>query len=390
MKRLAIESRWDSLALHGIGAKPGGGNRSSVPSDPLDERHWEARMALDGRCSAFIRVTPGNGNLMAGHTTWGDYTSMTRVFKYYKFPLKGANQMTLQMGFSSYPGCISSTDDFYMLDSGLLVMDTSIEILDDALWQDVIDFSVSDVKTMPNFIHLQITNWLAKTPMHWVDIYSKKNSGTMNAQWMILDYNNFKKGKPVPDNVFWILETIPGKLHSADMTHRLRTHGFWGSYNRPYFQDIREATGHDGAQKSHGAFYSWNDNPRANIFADAAPGVNSMGDMRLLLNRNQYPEAKPTPNTPGHDISARFDLSQMVAFPNGGIDAKITSICNFKKLKCQAESGPAHTDVRAFTWTKPDGKPYWPGYSHIGQPDSWTFDYAGIAPGGIGGVSDCE
>merc|ERR1719158_244652 len=226
--------------------------------------------------------------------------------------------------------------------------------------------------------------------MHWVDIFTKKNSGTMNAQWMVLDYNNFKPGKPVPDNVFWVMETIPGKMHSADMTHRLRTHGFWGSYNRPYFQDIRAASGHQGAQETHGILYSWNDNPRATIFSSTAPGVGTMGDMRDLMNRNQYPLRKyPEPNTPGHDISARFDLAPSLAIPNGGIDAKVTSLCNFKKLKCQAQSGPAHTDVRAFTWTKADGKPYWPGYSHIGQPDAWTFDYVTMKPDGIAGINDC-
>lgn len=349
-------------------------------------------MAFDGRCSAFVRVKQGNGDLLAGHTTWGDYTSMTRVFKYYNFPLKGAKhwQMATNVGFSSYPGLISSGDEWYLLSSGLLVMDTSIEVMNEDIWVDVVDFTVSDVKTLPNFMHIQIVNRIAKTPMHWVDLFTSKNSGTMNNQWMILDYNNFVPGKPPPDNMFWVLETIPGKMHSADMTHRLRSHGFWGSYNRPYFQDIREATGHDDAQRKVGAVYSWADAPRATIFSSSAPGVNSAGDMRKLMNRNQYPTGGVEPQTPGHDISARFDLASDGPVPAGGIDAKVTCRCLMKALKCQAQSGPAHTDVRAFTWTKDDGRPYFPGYVHIGQPDVWSFDYVQVSPTGAGGVNDCD
>lgn len=383
--RSAVAKTWDRLAM--VGANVSSPHDTALSQ--LDDQHWETRMALDGRCSAFVRVTAGNGDLLCGHTTWGDYTSMLRIFKYYDFWIYGAPTMAKNIGFSSYPGCISSTDEWYIMDSGLLVMDTSIEVIDDDIYVDVVDFTVYDVKTLPNFMHLQIVNRLAKTPEHWVELFSAKNSGTMNCQWMIVDYNNFRPGKPVMDNVFWVLETIPGKMHSADMSHRLRTHGYWGSYNRPYFQDIREKTGHDGAQKSLGAFYSWADNPRAIIMAGSAGGINAISDLRKLMNRNQYPNAGISPDTPGHEISARFDLSSSTPFPNGGIDAKVTCRKLFKQLKCQGESGPAHGDVRAFTWTKADGRPWWPGYSHIGQPDTWDFDYIELGPSGTGSAGDC-
>ena len=57
---------------------------------------------------------------------------MTQVFKYYTFPLggdAGSGTMTKAMAMSSYPGVISSTDDYYVMDSGLVVVDTSLEIL---------------------------------------------------------------------------------------------------------------------------------------------------------------------------------------------------------------------------------------------------------------------
>ena len=41
------------------------------------------------------------------------------------------------IAFTSYPGCISSPDSFYILQSGLLVTDTSLELLNPGLFDDL-------------------------------------------------------------------------------------------------------------------------------------------------------------------------------------------------------------------------------------------------------------
>jgi hypothetical protein len=355
--------------------------------ESLDDMHWEARMAYDGHCSAYVRVTDGFGDMFTAHNTWGDYTQMTRVWKYYDFPIKNGDMMAKNIGFSSYPGAISSMDDFYQMDSGLVVVDTTLEILDPFIWDFVIDRQVSGVMTVPNFMHIMIANKMAKTPQHWTALYNTKNSGTYNVQWMVVDYNNFIPGKPVADNVFWVLETMPALTHAEDLSHRLRSHGYWGAYNRPYFMDIRKKTKFDKAQKKLGNLYSWQDNPRAVIFKGLA-GVNAIPDARNMIYRNKYPLAGIAPNTPGHEISARFDLSPMTAFPNGGIDAKLTSKCLFGLFATQIVSGPVHTDVPVFSWKNDDGTEKWPGFAHTGQPDTWNFGWIQMTPNGAGAPLD--
>ena len=54
----------------------------------------------------------------------------------------------------------------------------------------------------------------------------------------------------------------PGMHDAQDLSHELRKNKYWASFNRPYFEKIRVETGHDGAQKSHGALYSYDENPR--------------------------------------------------------------------------------------------------------------------------------
>ena len=41
---------------------------------------------------------------------------------------------------------------------------------------------------------------MAGTGNHWTSLFSERNSGTGNAQWIIVDYNGFTPGEPLKDN----------------------------------------------------------------------------------------------------------------------------------------------------------------------------------------------
>jgi len=379
---LAKEEAESSIQLDALRRADG----VNATEDPLDDAHWEQRVERTGHCSALIKLMPGNKDVYVGHTTWDDYSKMTRIFKYYNFPFDGAATMASKIAFSSYPGVISSTDDFYTMSSGMVVMDTSIEILNPFIWDKVEDFPGKP--HIPNFVHLMITNRLAKNGPHWTRLFSTQNTGTYISQWMVVDYNRFRTGEPVPDDFFWLLEAVPGMTHAADMSHHLRDNGYWPSMNRPYFDDIREVTGHKGAQRSHGSIYSWLNNPRAQIFKAGQGGVGSLLEMRELMARNLFPFTGVAPAEPGHEISARMDLSPTMPIPNGGIDSKIVNRCLFQKLEVQAKSGPSHGAVPAFKWNKADGTELWNGYPHMGQPNEWNFGWVQMKPIGQGAISD--
>eukprot|EP00397_Hematodinium_sp_SG-2012_P020664 GEMP01021305.1.p1 GENE.GEMP01021305.1~~GEMP01021305.1.p1 ORF type:complete len:654 (+),score=169.78 GEMP01021305.1:147-2108(+) len=359
--------------------------------DPLSDANWERRVRRTGHCSAFVRINEGNADLFVGHTTWGDFSEMTRIFKYYNFPLLGAETAANLIAMSSYPGMISSGDEWYMMGSGLVVMDTTLEILDPSLYDKVQDFPVN--AHIPNFIHIMVCNRLARSASHWAELFETAvNTGTYNAQWMIVDYNNFVQHQRVADNTLWVVESIPGALQKEDVTHVLRKQRYWASFNRPYFDKIRDLSGHTSAQKSHGSLYSYYDNPRATIFRTAGNSVDSLYDMRTLMNRNMYPFAGVSLNDPGHEVSARMDLSPLQPIPNGGIDAKVTNRCLFNQQQCQAISGPTHANQRVFKWKEGD-KEVFPGWPHVGLPQSWSFDFVQMTPAGllqpIVDISDC-
>mmetsp|Transcript_54025 Transcript_54025/g.168726 ORF Transcript_54025/g.168726 Transcript_54025/m.168726 type:complete len:231 (-) Transcript_54025:89-781(-) len=126
----------------------------------------------------------------------------------------------------------------------------------------------------------------------------------------------------------------------------------------------------------------------AKIFATSAGSINGLYDMRALMSRNAYPDAGAIPNEPGHEISARMDLSQSQPLPNGGIDAKVTSRCLAKHLQAQATSGPSHGKQRPFRWRSSDGAELWPGWPHVGLPDVWDFGFVQLSPGGFEDLVD--
>jgi hypothetical protein len=60
---------------------------------------------------------------------------MVRVFKQYDFPLRAAQTTARTTLFSSYPAFVSSVDDFYQLSSGLVVIETTNGITNEALFK---------------------------------------------------------------------------------------------------------------------------------------------------------------------------------------------------------------------------------------------------------------
>ncbi len=96
-------------------------------------------------------------------------------------------------------------------------------------------------------------------------MFSRRNSGTYNNQWMVVDYKRFKRGKAIRDDTLWVLEQLPGKkttfptrsitlfvylnlnfsgyIVREDVSNVLRNQGYWPSYNTPYFKKIFRLSG---------------------------------------------------------------------------------------------------------------------------------------------------
>lgn len=344
------------------------------------------RTVGSGSCSALIKLLPGNKELFVSHDTWNTYQSMLRIMKKYTFSFSNSpKDSTLIPGgtqaFSSYPGSIFSGDDFYILSSGLVTLETTIGNSNPDLWK-----FVRPQGTVMEWLRNIVANRLAQTGREWADLFSQFNSGTYNNQWMIVDYKEFVPGQcDLERGLFTVLEQIPGMIQIADKTQELYKSSYWASYNIPYFEEVFNASGGPDLVKKYGSWFSYNENPRAQIFSRNQTQVTDMDSMVRLMRYNNFRndplsecEGCDPPHNGENSISARSDLNPangtypfgaLRQRPHGGTDMKVTSFGLFQQYELLAISGPTWDQVPVFEWST---SPY-SNLSHIGHPDRWDF-----------------
>uniref|UniRef100_A0A8D2QR88 Phospholipase B-like n=1 Tax=Zosterops lateralis melanops TaxID=1220523 RepID=A0A8D2QR88_ZOSLA len=312
------------------------------------------RVLGSGSCSALVKLLPGHRDLLVAHDTWSSYQAMLRIIKKYTLPFRtsagGKSQIpgSIQV-FSSYPGTIFSVDDFYILSSGLVTLETTIGNNNPALWK-YLEPRGSVLEWLRNIV----ANRLARSGPEWATVFRRFNSGT-------------------------------GLVVVADKTELLYQQGYWASYNVPYFEEIFNASGNLELVKKYGDWFTYDKNPRAQIFRRNQTLVHDLDSMIRLMRSNNYLQDPLSrcrgcdpPQNAENAISARSDLNPSngtYPFPalrqrcHGGIDMKVTSSGMVPTFGLVAVSGPAWDDVPPFRWsTSPCSS-----LLHMGHPDLWTF-----------------
>jgi hypothetical protein len=332
---------------------------------------------MESHCSVLIKVSKDGQNLYASHDTWAGYSSMLRTYKYYKlnYNVPGFNSPTI--AFTSYPGCLQSTDDFYLTSQQLFVAETTNDVFNSTLYLDYIN-----IQTVPEWMRIILANRMATSGSEWVDTYKQFNSGTYNNQWQIVDYKLFTPGQPIKPGTLWIAEQIPGYIVANDESSYLINQGFWPSYNIPYFDFIYNISGYPAMFDKYGNEYSYSMCARAQIFRRDAPNVQTMDDMKKIMRYNQYQTDPLSLHDACKQISARCDLNTpwsgetlngWSAF--GGIDSKMTDNTMIKTQSAWAVSGPTWDNQPPFAWT-----PTWANRPNFGMPKVYDFTFQVMTP----------
>jgi hypothetical protein len=274
------------------------------------------RIVGAGSCSALVRLTAKNEDIYFTHDTWSSFTTMLKIYKRYDLPyaMSSTDSTTIpgsQLSFSSYPGYLLSTEDFYVVHgSGLAVMETTNGYMKSDLE------SLISSKSVLESVRNMIANRLAPNALDWCEIFKEYNSGTYNNQWMVLDYNRFTPGVPhLRPGTFYVLEQMPGKVEYKDMSARLQQEKYWASYNIPYFPDIYEQSGFPEMAQKYGPFFTHDGSPRGRIFArDVAKAVDKDSVIHLMryndFMHDPLSACECTPPYSGENgISARSDLN---------------------------------------------------------------------------------
>lgn len=334
-------------------------------TDAEKQEHWEL-LEASSRCTAMVKLVGDPAypdDLLFAHNAWSDFAETVRIFKHYNWT-DGSELVS----FSSYPGMITSTDDWYLTSNGLAVIETTINVLNPASYTG----NVGETIGIPSWLRCAIANSLATSATEWADIYSQNDSGTYSCQWMIIDLKKFNPGRPMPSGTFVVYESFPGCREAKDKTIVLAKKTYWSSENRPSFRRIRACGGYDDEEEDASpppeanaalcqADNSKTRNARACIAGRDHAKIGSVDDMKRYIRSNEYETDPFSRKKPFLAIAGRYDLADSTShlhITNGAYDGKVSSYSMMTggrgtgplRLVSEVIQGPTDQGVPCFTW----------------------------------------
>jgi hypothetical protein len=417
LRTLSLHSDFDTLCELKGGCGPVG--VAAVPPT--------APNRIPDHCSVLVKLIAGNNDttttntttnnssfpwseLYVAHTTWSGFEDMTRIYKMYDFPFSVAGEGTgegtdegtdekisvvpgRRLAFSSYPGNLFSTDDWYTASSGLAVTETTIDNHNVTLWSHVVPKG-----TVLTWIRTQVANRLSHDGPSWASNFAQYNSGTYNNEFHVVDYNVFQQSRRVGrllPHVLTVVDQMPGHVESADVTASLADQGFWGSYNRPGLLPAYLRMNYTKVVEEYGDHYSHARCSRAVLFRMLHRNVTDEASLQRFMRFNRFNDPSLPENvthqmcqdgpSASNAISERGDLTKAssqcatdVARQNeAGIDCKYTTAAMMEdrhRLRTAAQSGPTYDDQPVFEWST---SPF-ASVPHVGQPDRWEFPWVAV------------
>uniref|UniRef100_A0A8B9K679 Phospholipase B-like n=1 Tax=Astyanax mexicanus TaxID=7994 RepID=A0A8B9K679_ASTMX len=326
------------------------------------------RMPGMGHCSALIKMLPGYENLLFAHSSWYTYAASMRIYKHWDFKQSNSHTGTGKVSFSSYPGLLSSLDDFYLLGNGLLITQTTNSVFNTSL------YALVTPEALLAWQRVRLANSLAHTGEEWAQVFSRYNSGTYNNQYMVVDLNRVLLGREIKDGALTVVEQIPGLVVYSDQTQALR-HGYWSSYNIPFHSDIYTLSGYGVMWEIHWEDFSYDLCPRAKIFRRDQAKVTDLASLKYIMRYNDCKNDPYSKRHPCKTICCRNDLRLRRPFPGGCFDTKVTDYHMARKLVAEAVNSPTtQNGLPPFTWSRFNQT------AHHGLPLIYNFSFVTMQP----------
>lgn len=285
--------------------------------------------------------------------------------------------------FRYQTGELSSDDDFYLLDTGLTILQTTNRVFNRSL------FLESVPETLPSWQRERSACWQATDGAQWATALAEHNSGTGNNQWMVVDLGRFAPGHDLPPGLLTVVEQIPGHVAVHDGTPQL-VRGYWPSYNIPSDPGIYSASGYRQAAHallSRGpewtaaaATLSYQRAPRAAIFRRDAASALDLASLRKLMRSNNWPHEPLGGGSVYGALCARGDVDGLNPKPYGCYDSKVTSWRGALERQALAVNGPTTTtDLPPFDWRTLNAT-IAAATPHILQPDRFDYRFGLMSP----------
>ncbi|OPL20249.1 hypothetical protein AM593_02106, partial [Mytilus galloprovincialis] len=157
-------------------------NPASIPNwrafTPAEARSYVQRT---GMCSALIKVLGAYEDIFMSHSSWFEYQATMRIYKHYNFNVKDSASSAKKISFSSYPGFLESLDDFYLMSSNMVMLQTTNNVFNQTLYKLV------QPQSLLAWQRVRVANMMASSGKQWADVFSLYNSGELNKIQIVLN-----------------------------------------------------------------------------------------------------------------------------------------------------------------------------------------------------------
>ncbi|EAX95720.1 Laminin A family protein [Trichomonas vaginalis G3] len=271
-----------------------------------------AREFINEHCSGLIRLTDDYRDVYFSHDAWSDYRELHGQLKEYDLPIKAFKAHKLVM--STRIGKLASYDDFYMADTGLFVLETTLNNYNDDLYK------VCTPKSLFTWIRAVHATWTSTSGKEWTETFIKHNSGTYNNQYVVVDSKKLTRFQKPDKDLIWIIEQFPGVYRSSDVTDYLVEHGYFPSVNCPYHEDLYNLAGYPELVASLGIYGDYRSNyksPRYLIMQRDVWRIKTFEDFKKFMRYNQWKRDNYSQGDPAQQIASRYDLRPAEGTPYG-------------------------------------------------------------------------
>lgn len=345
-----------------------------------------SNIAARSHCSGLIKMTANFSDVFFGHSAWFTFVSTHRIYKHYDFALTDAAYVGRKVSFSSYPGALSSIDDFLTVwSSGLVVIETTNSILNASL------YDLIQPKSLWAWQRVRVASLLATDGMAWGALLAWQNSGTYNNAYSILRTAGWSAGSPLTDGTLVLAEQIPGNVVYGDVSQTLAGAGFFAMYNVPYWREIYDASGYPqvvahftqpGVPLAQQAIsgLDWQLAPRAQILRARQGSVTDMASFTALMRYNDFKSDPLSHGSPWNAICSRGDLASTPS-PDGCYDTKASAASLWAATSAYVVNGPTigDGDLPPFAWAEFAGA----NYTIQGLPAVYNFSLGLEAPASV-------
>jgi len=334
-------------------------------------------------CTGLIYMEPNYQDVYVSHDSWSAYNTMNRMLKDYEIISNDKSAAASRLTFSSNAGLLLSMDDFWIMNSGLVVIETTLHT-----WNTTLYDLYCTPESVLSWIRVSATNMIAHDGQEWVKFFNVANSWTYNNQYMVVDTNKFLRGKKPKEGFLWTSEQVPGYYVTGDRTDELCDRRWVPSINTPYYAIVYNASGYpEKVNETQCDYWSYERCSRHLIMKrDVIAKIHSYSDFKDFMRYNDWSKDPLSNNDPAESILSRYDLrpeeclhmGTMTMCPNafGGLDAKTTNMDLAKKLLFDTISSPQYENQPAWEF----GTGRWKDVRYDGLPKVWKFPWIQFGP----------